>query len=52
LTTACFGPGASLPPAQLVAFPAVTAQYIRLREITGVEGTPVAAVAELNVLGQ
>jgi len=52
LTTVCFGPGASLPPAQQVAFPAVTAQYIRLREITGVEGTPVAAVAELNVLGQ
>jgi len=52
LTQACFGPGASLPPAQQVAFPAVTAQYIRLREISGVEGTPVAAVAELNVLGQ
>jgi len=52
LTQACLGPGASLPPAQQVAFPAVTAQYIRFREITGFEGTPVAAVAELNVLGQ
>jgi hypothetical protein len=52
LTQACFGPGASLPPARQVAFPAVTAQYIRFREITGFEGTPVAAAAELNVLGQ
>ena len=51
LTQACFGPGASLPPAQQIAFPQTTGQYIRLRAISEIRGNPWTAVAELNVLG-
>ncbi len=52
LSTQCPGPGASVPSALQIAFPQTTAQYIRLRALSEINGNPWTSVAEINVLGQ
>ena len=51
LNTNCPGPGAGVPPAQQIAFPLTTGQYIRLVALDELHGNPWTSVAELNVLG-
>jgi len=49
LSTAC--PGGGVPPPLQVNFTPVTAQYIRLRALSEINGHPWTAVAEIDVLG-
>ena len=48
LGTSC----ANVPPAQQIAFPQTTGQYIRLRALSEQFGNPYTVVAEINVIGQ
>ncbi len=52
LSTNCPGPGAGVPPALQVTFPATTGQYIRLVGLDELHGNPWTSAAEINVLGQ
>ena len=45
-------PGAGVPSALQVNFPATTAHYVRFRALSEVNGNPWAAAAEINVLGE
>jgi hypothetical protein len=47
----CPGPGAGVPGALQVAFPATTGQFIRLHALSEISGNPWTAAAEINVLG-
>jgi hypothetical protein len=50
LSASC--PGAGVPSALQVAFPATSGRYIQLRALSEINGNPWTAVAEINVLGQ
>ena len=43
-------PGASVPPAIQVLFPATSARYVQLRALSEITGGPYISMAELNVL--
>ena len=51
LSTQCPGPGAGVPGPQQVAFPPTTAQFIRLRALSEINGNPWTSAAEIDVLG-
>ncbi|MGC2322473.1 MAG: discoidin domain-containing protein, partial [Terriglobales bacterium] len=50
-TVKCPGPGAGVPTARQIAFPATVARYIRLRALSEMNGFPYTSAAEINVLG-
>jgi len=51
LSTQCPGPGAGVPSALQIAFPAATGQYVRLRALSEINGNPWTSAAEIRVLG-
>jgi hypothetical protein len=50
LSTTC--PGGGVPSGIQIAFPPAVGQYIRLRELSEINGNPWTSAAEINVLGQ